>query len=204
MPTEGELLKIDVPPLEPRHTVEFATFAEAPGADEMKNGEPLIGASGKLFNRILYMVGVRRRYVYIDNFCQTKLPGNNTDYLWKVTPKGRFKTHPDWPTLVERFYSKLDNLGCKLVILLGSTALVGMFGPEYGSIDSYRGYHVEYNGKIIMPTFHPARCLPGRSPSYQYIIYADIMKGMRIAQEGRTAEPFEYYIPGRGWHTETL
>lgn len=201
--TPGELLPEDVPPFIPEQ-YRMACFAEAPGAEEMAKGIPLVGASGRIFNRILFHINLRRRYVKIDNFCRTKLPNNRTDYLWSVTKTGRFNTHPDWDELVERFKESVMSSECRLIVLLGNTPLVALFGPEYRHIDSIRGYHLWLEDKLIMPTNHPAKCLPGRTPAAFWLIYADILKGFRILERGAEAPPIDAYIPGRGWQTVNL
>lgn len=200
----GTFLKNSVPPKPPLEQCLLAAFAEAPGREEMQQGEPLVGPSGKIFNFVLYQLGIKRRYVHLDNLCRTKLPYNDTGYLWKVTRTGRFKAHPDWDDLVARMINDIKELPDAPVILLGSTPLVAMLGAEYGSIDSYRGYHFWQHGKLCMPTYHPARCLPGRAPHFRYIIYADILKAIRIHKEGTHNEPIQSFIPGRGWQTSVL
>lgn len=201
--TPGEFLKNPVPAVGPTCPA-FAVFAEAPGYYEMRDGQPLVGPSGKKFNQILYKLGIRRRQVYIDNVCRTRLPRDNEELLWKTTTRGRFKTHPDWHELAEQLRNNVERLNTRLVVTLGATALVALFGPEYRNIDSYRGYPFEWGDKWIMPTTHPARTLPGRMPWYFWIIYADIHKGLRIAEEGRHVEPFRIYIPGRKWTNLSL
>jgi len=201
-----DLTKIDVPNESQKEELRFAAFAEAPGPYEMKAKKPLVpyAPSGKMWNRLLYVVGIRRRNVYVGNFCHTQLPGNDTEKLWKVTPKGNFKTAEGWNDLVERFRSTLRSLECQAVLLLGETPLVGLFGPDHRLGDT-RGYPFYWEDKLIIPTHHPASMLPGRSPSNFWLTYFDIHKLLRIQSEGRRVD-FDYnvWIPGRGEVIESL
>jgi uracil-DNA glycosylase len=49
---------------------------EAPGKNEDLQGEPFVGAAGKLLNEMLEMVGLKRRDVYITNIVKYRPPGN--------------------------------------------------------------------------------------------------------------------------------
>lgn len=200
-----DLTCVDVPAKESgRDKPLFSGYAEAPGQDEMKSGEPLTGSAGKIFNFILYRLGIWRRDVRLDNFCQTQLPNNNTDLLWKITPKGRFKTDDAWPVLTERFFNSLENDPSNIIILFGATPLVGFAGPDFASIEQYRGYHWDWKGKLVMPTYHPAAAMPGRAPHLSHIIFADILKAMRIEREGRRASIWTVYTPQKGFREVSL
>lgn len=178
----------------------FAAWAEAPAREEMKTGRPLTpqGASGKIWNRLLWRVGVRRRYVTIGNVCDTKLPNNNTEYLWKVTQAGRFKAHEQWDDMAARFRQRVLEEPTDLHFLLGETPVVAFFGPDYAKrFEQIRGHPFFSGRKVIIPINHPASALPGRTPSNFWLIWYDLMKGMRLQQEGRDVKPFKIWIPGR-------
>jgi len=197
---EGGLSRIDVPDEQPREgPARFAALAEAPAYHEMRNGRPLhpSGPSGSKWNRILFILGVRRRETYTGNFLHTQLPGNNTEKLWKVTDKGNFKTAHEWEDLVVRFRETLRGINSSLIILLGETPLVGLFGPDYAGLKSLRGYPFFWEGKTIIPTHHPASALPGYTPSNQWLMFYDVLKGLRIDQYGRDLKPYNIWIPGK-------
>jgi len=202
-----DLTKITVPDLPPQDPPAlFAAFAEAPGQHEMKAKKPLVphAPGGKMWNRLLFTCGILRRQLHIGNFCHTQLPGNDTSKLWKVTDKGNFKTAEGWDTLVQRFRETIRNLDTDRVLLLGDTPLVGLFGPDYLSLASIRGYPLHWEGKLIIPTHHPASMLPRRSPSNFWLSYFDIHKLFRIGQHGREKTPYALWIPGRNQVCETL
>ena len=51
-------------------------LGEAPGADEDRQGEPFVGRSGQLLNKILEACQLRREDVYILNVLKCRPPGN--------------------------------------------------------------------------------------------------------------------------------
>ena len=55
---------------------DLCLIGEAPGADEDREGEPFVGAAGKLLNKILAACGLERNEVYICNILKCRPPGN--------------------------------------------------------------------------------------------------------------------------------
>ncbi len=51
---------------------------EAPGADEDRIGEPFVGRSGRLLDKMLSAIGLDRTTVYITNVLPWRPPGNRT------------------------------------------------------------------------------------------------------------------------------
>ena len=49
---------------------------EAPGREEDEKGEPFVGEAGRLLDRILFAMGMRREDVYICNVEKCRPPGN--------------------------------------------------------------------------------------------------------------------------------
>ena len=49
---------------------------EAPGANEDQQGEPFVGAAGKLLDDMLAMIGLRRQEIYITNSVKCRPPKN--------------------------------------------------------------------------------------------------------------------------------
>ena len=59
---------------------EIVFVGEAPGAKEDEQGEPFVGAEGKLLNELLAGIGLERKDVYITNLVKYR-PPNNRDPL---------------------------------------------------------------------------------------------------------------------------
>jgi uracil-DNA glycosylase len=51
-------------------------IGEAPGADEDAQGRPFVGRAGKLLDKIIMAMGLRRQDVFIANILKCRPPGN--------------------------------------------------------------------------------------------------------------------------------
>lgn len=183
-----------------------AFFAEAPGKDEVYHNQPLTpsGDSGRIFARLLNITGLSRRRVVIDNFIQTKLPGNDTSSLYKITSTGKIKLCSNWDDLVDDYKERVLNCGADLIYLIGATAVIPLFGFKFSKISEYRGYPIYWENKLVIPTYHPASVIIGRQPQHFYTIYADILKGLRIRKQGRKVARIVGYLPGKDWEVIDL
>lgn len=54
----------------------LAVVGEAPGHDEILEGEPFVGQSGRFLSALLSRAGTPREACFIGNVCQTRPPGN--------------------------------------------------------------------------------------------------------------------------------
>lgn len=57
----------------------LAFVGEGPGVNEVKRGEPMVGAAGIKFDEVLYAAGLKRREVFITNasLCRLEVPDEN-------------------------------------------------------------------------------------------------------------------------------
>ena len=123
-------------------------IGEAPGFHEDRQGEPFVGAAGQLLNRLLAEIGVRREDVYINNVILCRPPGNRDplpDELEACKP---------W--LDER----IDLIDPVVIVTLGNWATRYILGSQV-SISRVRGQRFPWNGRTVIPTFHPAAVLQG-------------------------------------------
>ncbi|MGZ5354611.1 MAG: uracil-DNA glycosylase [Actinomycetota bacterium] len=123
-------------------------IGEAPGFHEDKQGEPFVGAAGQLLNRLLAEIEVRRQDVYINNVILCRPPGNRDplpDELEACKP---------W--LDER----IDLIDPVVIVTLGNWATRYILGSQV-SISRVRGQRFPWNGRTVIPTFHPAAVLHG-------------------------------------------
>ncbi|MGZ5292037.1 MAG: uracil-DNA glycosylase [Actinomycetota bacterium] len=123
-------------------------IGEAPGFHEDKQGEPFVGAAGQLLNRLLAEIEVRREDVYINNVILCRPPGNRDplpDELEACKP---------W--LDER----IDLIDPVVIVTLGNWATRYILGSQV-SISRVRGQRFPWNGRTVIPTFHPAAVLHG-------------------------------------------
>lgn len=123
-------------------------IGEAPGFHEDRQGEPFVGAAGQLLNRLLGEIGVRREDVYINNVILCRPPGNRDplpDELEACKP---------W--LDER----IALIDPAVIVTLGNWATRYILGSQV-SISRVRGQRFPWNGRTVIPTFHPAAVLHG-------------------------------------------
>lgn len=130
-------------------STEIAIVGEAPGYHEVMEGEPFVGASGKLLNLVLKHSGIDRSKVFLTNACLCRPPDNGTP------PKSAVKACRD------RLDSELLARGATTVVALGNTAseaLLDQTGVTRLRIGPGRPA-VRLPGVHIISTIHPAACL---------------------------------------------
>ncbi len=131
---------------------------EGPGAEEDARGEPFVGRSGKLLDRLLAEeVGVTRADCYIANVVKCRPPDNRDP-----RPDEREACRP-W------LDAQLDLVGPRVVVTLGNVAARALLGTTEG-VTRLRGQSYPWAGRLLVPTFHPAAALRGG---------ASVLAGMR-------------------------
>lgn len=146
-----------VGPLSP----EVCFIGEGPGADEDRMGEPFVGKSGQLLNKIVAAMGMRREDVYILNVVKCRPPENRDP-----TPAECLSCRP-------YFDRQLELVQPKLIVCLGGVAANHLLQTKLG-ITKLRGEWREYNGLPVMCTFHPAGLL--RNPEWKKETWDDMKK----------------------------
>ena len=68
----------------PRATIMFV--GEAPGFHEDRQGEPFVGAAGKLLTELLQSAGLSRSEIYIANVIKCRPPNNRDPAIRAATP----------------------------------------------------------------------------------------------------------------------
>ncbi len=127
-------------------------IGEGPGYNEDKQGEPFVGAAGQLLNRMLAEIDIRREDVYIANVVLCRPPGNRDplpDEIEACTP---------WLT------EKITLIRPRLIVTLGNFATRFVLDKQV-SISRVRGERFTWQGRTVMPTFHPAAVLHGGGES---------------------------------------
>ena len=139
---------------------------EGPGADEDAKGEPFVGRAGQLLTEIITKgMQLRREDVYICNVIKCRPPGNRNP-------------EPDEVAACEPFLVRqLQALGPEVIVALGKFAAQTLLRSKT-PITQLRGRWFDYQGIMLMPTFHPAYLL--RNPGDKRLVWEDIQKVMRI------------------------
>lgn len=150
--------------------VDVCFVGEAPGADEDKQGEPFVGAAGRLLNKIIEASGFKRENVYICNTIKCRPPGNRA-------PKPE-----EMANCREYFDKQIALVKPKYIVALGGTAAQNMLATNT-SIGKLRGKFHQFNGIPLMVTYHPAYLLPHRAPHMKGEVWADMK--MLLTKMGR-------------------
>lgn len=146
-------------------------IGEAPGADEDEHGQPFVGKSGKVLDKLLDGIGLSREEVYITNICKCRPPDNRDPKKNEVSACREF----------------LDGeIACvkpKVICTLGRWALQTLTEDNDASITRMNGKAVDFHGMTLVPLLHPAAGL--HNPAMQgptkdgFIALKRILGGMK-------------------------
>ena len=122
---------------------------EAPGRNEDIQGEPFVGAAGRLLNELLAEVGIARHEVYIANVLKCRPPGNRDPLPAEIEAcKGYLR-------------EQIRLIAPDVVVTLGAFASRLLLGVETG-VTRLRGRRYDWwLGAALVPTFHPSAALRG-------------------------------------------
>ncbi len=167
----------------------LAIVGEAPGADEVQQGQPFVGRSGQLLNELLEEAGIQRAQTLIANVFRYQPPGNKVAHFFSSQ---RAAALANEKLAIERgkmgsayvrqsFASELDELAAvlkmyqpKAIVTLGGTSLWALTGLSGLTIN--RGKWHENRlvpGIPVVPTFHPSFVIRGNW-SARDVMLADI------------------------------
>jgi len=139
---------------------------EAPGAQEDRQGEPFVGPSGELLNKMLASIGIERSAVLVSNTVFWRPPGNRTP-----TPQETAVCMP----FMERLIELVDP---DILVTLGGPAAKALLGETQG-VGRLRGRWFSYEtARMSHPIdstamFHPAYLL--RTPSQKRAAWQDLL-----------------------------
>ena len=134
-------------------------IGEGPGKKEDEQGRPFIGEAGKLLDKLLAFIDLKREDIYIANVVKCRPPGNR-DPL---------------PEEVEACRPWLDQqikiIGPKLIVLLGRHSMDRFLPNQKISFD--HGKPKRKNGQVYYPIYHPAAAL------YRNELFEDLKKDFK-------------------------
>jgi DNA polymerase len=163
-------------------------IGEGPGFHEDKQGEPFVGAAGQLLNKMLGEIGITRNDVYIANVVKCRPPGNRDpqqDEIEACTP---------WLT------EQIDLIDPYLMVTLGNWATRFVLGQQI-SISRVRGQSFDWNGRRVIPTFHPAAILHGGGENSKQMeaLRTDFQTlSVALAEKPRASAPPTPGVPAPG------
>lgn len=197
-------------------------LAEAPGYQEIKEGRPLVGPGGEVFNDCLHVAGVARRQCYILNVWpyqvhKDKKTGDildsTGDLLFHHT-KGF--TELGWAEAQDTI-ARIQHSSANVIVPMGqpyhrsnarckvpslNPALYLCLGQDKKRpIMKYRGSplpgqpYLSCRGEIreVIPTVHPAATLHG-TYLWRYLIISDLEKALRHSEAPGVIVPKRHYL----------
>jgi DNA polymerase len=128
----------------PNATIMFV--GEGPGFYEDQQGEPFVGAAGKLLNQLLESAGLSRSQVYIANVIKCRPPAN------------RDPEQDEVDTCKPFLLQQIELIKPKLVCTLGNWATQTLLEKKVG-ITKVKGQAIKLDRFVVFPLLHPAAAL---------------------------------------------
>jgi uracil-DNA glycosylase family 4 len=159
---------------------ELMFVGEGPGFHEDKQGEPFVGAAGKLLTELLGRIGLTRADVYIANVVKCRPPDNRDpapDEIEACSPH----LMDQIAIIKPRIICTLGRFATKLLAdtELSMTAIHGKAKQrELGGVDL-----------VVFPVFHPAAAL--YTPSNRAVLEQDFAKLRHLLSHGLAPLPEE-------------
>jgi uracil-DNA glycosylase family 4 len=144
---------------------ELVFVGEGPGHDEDVQGLPFVGRAGKLLTQMIEAMGLKRKDVYICNVVKCRPPENRAPEKEEVATCSPF------------LLRQIDSIAPKVIVCLGSVAAQTLLETNRG-ISQFRGQWLEFRGRKLLATYHPAYLL--RNPSAKSEVWKDLQKVMAV------------------------
>lgn len=138
-------------------------IGEGPGRDEDLQGLPFVGRAGKLLTQMIEAMGLQRGDVYICNVVKCRPPENRAPEKDEVAACSPF------------LFRQIDLVAPQVIVCLGSIAAQTILETTRG-ISQFRGQWLEFRGRKLMATYHPAYLL--RNPAAKSEVWKDLQKVM--------------------------
>lgn len=167
---------------------------EAPGAEEVEEGRPFVGAAGRELRALCNTVGIDLNECSIGNVFSLRPPGNDVLYFFDGehgdTPfppleRGRY-LNAKWLSEITRLQTEIQSVRPNIIVALGRTPLLIL--RSLSGIGANRGVVAFSNllpGVKCLATYHPAALF--RQWSFRVVVLADLQKA---ARESASAELF--------------
>ncbi len=170
-----------VPSLLRDEPVKVFVLAEAPGPQEVTQQENLVGATGKLLFSALGQVGITREDCALVNAAMCYPP-----------KRGKTSAPKDEEIAAcsdDRLLPMVKSQDPQLILALGNSAMIGLFGSKGEGIMKERGKVREWNGYKVLPTVHPASMLHGGSAFPDFAADIEAIPGLLRGEVHEVVEP---------------
>lgn len=144
-------------------------IGEGPGENEDKQGEPFVGRSGQLLDKMLEYAGLsRKKNIYIANMVKCRPPQN------------RDPAPDEIAACMGWLRNQTAILRPAIIVCIGRIAAVSLIQKDF-KVTKQHGQFIEKNGTLMTGTFHPAALL--RNPVNKPAAMEDLLGVAKKAQE---------------------
>ena len=133
---------------------------EGPGEQEDLQGEPFVGAAGKLLDDMLSIIGINRENCYIANIVKCRPPGN------------RDPLDEEQIACIPYLRKQVELVQPQIIVCLGRIAAKRIISPDY-RITRDHGSWICRNGTWMTAIYHPSALL--RDVSKRPETFADLL-----------------------------
>lgn len=136
-----------------RENADIMFIGEGPGEQEDLQGEPFVGAAGKLLDDMLSIIDVNRTNCYIANIVKCRPPMNRD-------PKDE-----EQDACIAYLQKQIELVNPAIIVCLGRIAAKRILDPDY-RITKDHGKWLCRNGVWMTAIYHPSALLrdPGKRP----------------------------------------
>lgn len=138
---------------------DIVLIGEAPGADEDRLGEPFVGRSGELLNKMLASISLDRRTVYSCNILKCRPPQN------------RDPLHEEIAACKPYLLKQVALINPRLILCLGKIAAQTLLSTTESFTQLQRTWRL-FEGAEMLVTYHPAELL--QNPQYKRETWEDL------------------------------
>lgn len=174
-----------VPPIGPADA-KVVLIGEAPGATEVRVGQPFVGKAGQLLQKMCSKAGIIWDYTYRTNVIKERPPDNDIRHFINLSRKYPSITY-EAKMYIQGLKDELSRLNPNIIITLGNVptfVLTEKCTKTTGRINKWRGSIIQdYAGRKVLATNHPAAAL--RQWNLKHLIEFDLL---RAAEEQHTPE----------------
>lgn len=129
-----------------RQDADVMFVGEGPGEQEDIQGEPFVGAAGKLLDDMMSIIDLDRTNTYIANIVKCRPPGN------------RDPEEHEQDACIDYLYNQISLIKPKIIICLGRVAAKRLIHPDF-RITREHGSWICKNGIWITAIYHPSALL---------------------------------------------
>lgn len=141
---------------------------EGPGADEDEKGEPFVGDAGRILNRIITAMEIKREDVYICNVVKCRPPQNRNPESDEIAACSPFMLR------------QLNSVKPEAIVALGAFASQTLLTTTE-AISRMRGKFRDFRGIPLMPTYHPSYLLrKGANSEAFWDVWGDMTQVLQL------------------------